>query len=336
MKNKIKVTYFQRKSRPGSNFSLEYIFDDIRNRLSDVVEAKVVISPLQNDGYYSKLVNILDAWKNESRSVNHIAGEVHFLDLLMKKRKVVLTILDCCVMDRKKGVALTIMKQLYLVWPVRKAEYVTAISEATKREIIQYAGCAADKVHVIPVAVSPMYKPAPRDFNQTRPNILHIGTSYNKNLLRLAQALEGLDCKLTIIGKLSREQENELKIRNISYENKYNITPEEMYKQYVDCDMLAFASTSEGFGMPIVEANAVERPVVTGNVTSMPEVAGDAACLVDPYNVNDIRRGIEYVINDSRYREQLIQNGRRNRMRFDADTIVDSYYQLYRKIQNAG
>lgn len=333
MKNKINVTYFQRKTRPGSNFSLEYIFNDIRDRLSNIVEATVVVSPMQNDGYYSKLVNIFDAWRNESRCVNHIAGEVHFLNLLMKKQNVVLTILDCCVMDRKKGVALAIMRQLYLVWPVRRAQYVTAISEATKREIIQYAGCPADKIHVIPVAVSSMYQPAPKTFNQLCPHLLHIGTSYNKNLLRLAQALEGLKCTLTVVGKLSREQEDELKIRNISYKNKYNISPEEMYQQYVECDILSFVSTSEGFGMPVVEANAVERPVITGNVTSMPEVAGDAACLVDSYDVKEIRKGIEKIINDGEYREQLIRNGRQNKLRFDADTIAHSYYQLYRKIQ---
>ncbi len=331
----MKVAYYQRKPRPGFNFSIESIFDDVRERLKDCVEAKVVLSPRYNDSYYSKLVNIWSAHQRESNHINHITGEVHFLNLIMTKSRVVLTVHDCSMVNRKKGLARVVVKWLYLTAPVWKARTVTTVSEATKREIIQYAGCPADKVHVIPVAVSPMYKPAPRNFNQIRPTILHIGTSYNKNLLRLAQALEGLDCKLTIVGKLSREQEDELRLRNISYENRYNITPEEMYKQYVDCDMLAFASTSEGFGMPIVEANAVERPVVTGNVTSMPEVAGDAACLVDPYNVDDIRRGIERVINDSTYREQLIQNGRRNRLRFDADTIAHSYYRLYRKIQNA-
>ncbi len=70
----------------------------------------------------------------------------------------------------------------------------------------------------------------------------------------------------------------------IEYENFIDISNEELVKKFIECDMLLFASTYEGFGMPIVEANIVGRPVITSNILSMPEVAGDAAILVDPFN----------------------------------------------------
>ncbi|HEY2725961.1 MAG TPA: hypothetical protein VGI61_02225, partial [Parafilimonas sp.] len=63
-----------------------------------------------------------------------------------------------------------------------------------------------------------------------------------------------------------------------------------------------------------------------------PEVAGDAACLVDPYNVDDIRNGILKLINDKTYREKLIENGRSNKLRFDGRIIAEQYYELYKKI----
>lgn len=332
---KVKVTYFQRKPRPGFNFSLEQIFEDIRQRLGNKIDSTVIISPKYNDGYYSKLINILSAWKYESDGINHVTGEVHFLDLLMKKSRVVLTVLDCGMISRKRKMAKQVVKRLYFTWPVRRASYVTAISEFTKQEIIRYTNCPADKIVVIPVAVDPMYRPSPRAFNKERPNILHIGTGYNKNLPRLTQALEGIECTLTIIGKLTGEQKQELEIRNISYENKYNLSQQEIYQRYIACDILAFVSTFEGFGMPIVEANAVERSVITSNLSSMPEVAGKAACLVNPFEVSEIREGILRLMNDDDYREQLIQNGRENKLRFDADTIAQSYYELYRKMQPA-
>ncbi|NJL74867.1 MAG: glycosyltransferase family 4 protein [Saprospiraceae bacterium] len=105
-----------------------------------------------------------------------------------------------------------------------------------------------------------------------------------------------------------------------------------MVQQYLDCDILVYVSTYEGFGMPIIEANSVERPVLTSNVTSMPDVAGNAACLVDPFDVQAIRQGLLQIINDATYREQLLANGRINKLRFDPDYIANSYYELYKKI----
>ena len=83
--NKIKVIYFQRKPRLNSNFSLEFIFDDVRKRLAEKIDAKIYISARFNDGYFSKFVNIAEAYFRQGNSVNHVTGEIHFLDLLMIK-----------------------------------------------------------------------------------------------------------------------------------------------------------------------------------------------------------------------------------------------------------
>jgi glycosyltransferase involved in cell wall biosynthesis len=96
--------------------------------------------------------------------------------------------------------------------------------------------------------------------------------------------------------------------------------------------MVLFASTYEGFGMPIVEANTVGRPVITSNLLSMPEVAGDAALIVNPYNVDEIRNGIIKIIEDDEYRNQLINNGFRNAERFSLRNISEEYLKLYNKM----
>ena len=87
--------------------------------------------------------------------------------------------------------------------------------------------------------------------------------------------------------------------------------------------------------MPIVEAQSVERVCVTCNCSSMPEVAGDGACLVDPFDVSSIRSGFRKVIEDAGYRNQLIANGRINKRRFDAQRIGKDFLKLYNQVNDA-
>lgn len=88
-----------------------------------------------------------------------------------------------------------------------------------------------------------------------------------------------------------------LKECGTDYSNDYNISEEQILKEYEDCDMLLFASTYEGFGVPILEAQITGRPVVTSNISPMDEVTGrilgkDSAISVNPFDIKDIRNGI--------------------------------------------
>ena len=161
---------------------------------------------------------------------------------------------------------------------------------------------------------------------------LQVGTKQNKNLARLIPALAEIPCRLQIIGNLSDGIKKQLTEFKINYDNWTNLPLAEVVKKYEECDLLAFCSTYEGFGMPIVEANAVGRAVVTSNCASMPEVAGDAACLVNPHSITSIRNGIRQVINDTEYRNRIITQGISNAKRFDPGIIAKQYLSLYEEI----
>ena len=329
----MKVVHFHRKKRPNANYSIEGFYENIRNALKDKIDIKVIACPYESNGFFRRLYNCIYAALKQA-DVNHVTGDVNYLNLFFRKRKNIVTILDCGLLARLTGIKQLIAKLFWYSIPIARAEYVIAISQATKDEIIKYVKCDPDKIKVIHVSISPLFHRVDKEFNKEKPVILHIGAAPNKNLSGHIKALADISCKLVIIGKLDENYIKELNNLNIDYENYVDITDEEVFEQYKTCDIVLFASTYEGFGMPIVEANTVGRPVITSNLLSMPEVAGDAALIVNPYDINDIRNGILKIINDNDYREQLIARGFRNTERFSINIIAAAYLNIYNKVHN--
>lgn len=326
--DKIQVVHFQRRPRPGANFSLEFIFEDVRQQLEDRVDFKVIVANHYSNGILNRVKNIIGAYRQQGQ-VNHVTGDIHYINLLFNRKRSVLTILDCRIMQSGGKLQRLLFKWLWLKLPVWKAQRVTTISEASKQDILKYTGCPPTKVSVIPVAVSEMYQPSPKLFNENKPVLLQIGTAPNKNLERLFEAIHPIPCTLVIIGVLDDRHRHSLEKWGIHYENKSNLSPLEMYGEYIRCDLVTFVSTFEGFGMPIIEANRVERPVIAGRNSSMIDVAGKAALLVDAFSVAEIRQGIERIIADAHLRDQLLEQGKINRERFSATRIANMYYEVY-------
>jgi glycosyltransferase involved in cell wall biosynthesis len=99
--------------------------------------------------------------------------------------------------------------------------------------------------------------------------------------------------------------------------------------------MVVFASLYEGFGLPILEAQAMGRPVIASNCGAMREAAGEGALLVDPYSVEAIREAVLRVKNEPGLREELIAKGLRNAAKFSADAVALKYAQIYKNLATA-
>jgi glycosyltransferase involved in cell wall biosynthesis len=184
----------------------------------------------------------------------------------------------------------------------------------------------------VPDPVTKGFTFKPKRFNENNPVILQIGTGSNKNLERVVQACEGLDVTLDIVGKLTNEQKTLLEEKAIRYSNSYNLSDYEIKQKYESCDIVVFASVYEGFGMPILEAQATGRPVITSNIKPFTEVAGQGACFVNPKEINEIRRSIEKVIQETDYRRTLIIEGVKNVERFRFSEIAKQYVSLYNRL----
>lgn len=325
-----KVVHFVRHPRPGM-FSIEQLYDDVRAAMPADCPVTVWTCRNPSKGIWPRVQDLWRARRHQG-DVNHVTGDVHYLTFLFDRDRTVLTVHDLVLLERLRGARRWVVWLLWYWLPARRSKAIVTISQATRAALLEHVPCDPAKVRVIHNNVSDVFVPVARAFDARYPRILQIGTTPNKNVERVAAALTGIACRLVVIGALSRGQREALARHGIDYENHVGLSRDEVVGHYGACDMLLFASTYEGFGLPIVEAQAVGRPVVTSGILSMPEVAGDAACFVDPLDTASIRDGVLRVIADEGLRARLVADGHRNVERFRTAAVAEHYAALYREI----
>lgn len=326
----MRVTYYHRRPQ-GASFSIERLFSDVRRALPKCIDARVAVSRFPSRGLWGRVYNIIEAVFRQGE-VNHITGDVHFLALLLRRDKTILTIHDLVLVNRLRGIRRSLYLILWYWLPIKRSAILTVVSESTKQELLRHVKLDPMLIRVVHDPISTAFEPVPKKFNHAKPVILQVGTGPNKNIDRVAEALMSISCHLRVIGCISDHQKSVLQHYNIDYSSVEHITDEDVVIEYRQSDMLVFVSTYEGFGLPIVEAQATGRPVITSNLLSMPEVAGEAACLVDPYDVKSIRNGILKVIENPEYREELVRRGYENIERFRPNVIAEKYVDIYRLV----
>jgi len=270
------------------------------------------------------------------QEVNHITGDIHYIAYLLNKQKTILTIHDLEIIIRSHFLKRYIILFFWFYLPIKRVKYVTVISEFTKKELLTYVKVPEQKIKVIHNCIPGKIDVSPKSFISTCPTILQIGTKKHKNIPNLLEAIKNIPCKLIIIGELDKSLIAQLAWLNIDYENFYDLEYNEIIAIYKRADIVAFVSQYEGFGLPILEAQAIGRPVITSNVASMPEVAGNGALLVDPYDVKAIRKAVEQLIENPNLREELVRDGLENVKRFSPTAVAEEYAKVYREIAREG
>jgi glycosyltransferase involved in cell wall biosynthesis len=328
---RIEVVHFTRKPREGQ-FSIENVFQAVRGAFAERIHCRVEECPYEG-GWLGRAANTLHARRRRGR-INHITGDVHYLAAVLPKASLVLTIHDAAAIERMAGMRRRLYRYLWFDMPARRARVITVISEATREVVVRELGLPAKKIRVVPDCISPAFRPLPRVGSGGPFVLLQVGTQANKNIERLAAALADLPCVLEVVGRLSESQEAAIRHNRIELRNSWNLTEAGLMEKYQACSAVALVSTVEGFGMPIIEAQTVGRPVITSNVSAMPEVAGDGACLVDPLDVASIRAGVSRMIEDEAYREDLVRRGFKNAERFSVRSVADAYTSIYDELED--
>lgn len=317
--------------KPQSNF---YSIEELFNTISEAIpfEKQKAIAPFYSNGLKNIIKNILFFNQfNSKNNVVHITGDIHYVLLGLWRAKTILTIHDCVSISNlpKTSLKYWFIKLLWYDIPVRLADKITTISEQSKAEIIRYTGIDAERITVIPNFVKDIFQPIEKPKTTETPIILLLGFTPNKNIVKSIEALKGLNVKIVLIGKYEADILNLLEKNKAQYTILNGLTHQEIVEQYQKADIVLFPSLYEGFGMPIIEAQAVGTPVITSNIPPMNAIAADAALLINPQNVDEIREKVIELMNSSQLKENLIEKGYKNVEKYRFSNILLQYISLY-------
>jgi glycosyltransferase involved in cell wall biosynthesis len=327
---RIRILHHQRFPYLGQ-VSIERLFGEIREFLPAKFEVETATSPHLSKGLLPRLANLLFA-RRQRANIHHVLGDVHYLCFGLRRSNLVLTVHDCSGLEQLPYWKRAIMRYFWFTGPMKRAAVVTAISQTTKDELRRWVGDLANKVEIIPNCVRSEFKPTPKKFPKDAPVALQVGTGWNKNVERVVESLSGTGCRLEIIGILNDEQRANLKASEVVFTELGQISHDAVAEAYRRCDFVIFASLYEGFGLPILEAQATGRPVITSNRSSMPEVAGEGALFVDPESAVSIRNAVDSLLHDEGLCTSLIEKGYQNVERFRPNVIAEMYAAVYQRI----
>lgn len=221
-----------------------------------------------------------------------------------------------------------------LSWVSREVDRVIVPSKATADELIEY-GFDEAKIRLIPEAASPIYfTRSEEEINSVKTKyrirgryIMTVGVGQRKNTDRLIKAFDlaraGADIKLVLIGRGGEKLNSGRNIHVLGYVDNADLPA-----FYSGAEALVYPSLYEGFGIPILQAFSCGCPVVTSNLSSMAEVAGGAAVLIDPYEVESIAEGIQKAL---RGKIGLARKGRKQAEKFSWGKTAESTLKVYQE-----
>lgn len=269
----------------------------------------------------------------KNRSLDVFFTPTHYLPIFSPKKSVV-SILDVSYiyfpqLFKKKDL---IQLKKWTKYSARKSDKILTISESSKSDIIKEYGVSGNKIEVIypgintslPVNNKLKMEDLEKKFGIKNKYILFVGTLQpRKNIERLIEAYSKIetDVSLVIVGRrgwqfeeiLNAPEKYNVKDKVLFLEN---VSDEDLPAIYRNAEFFILPSLYEGFGIPVLEAMSYETPVITSNVSSLPEVGGDAALYVDPNDADDIANKMKKLLGDNNLKKQLIEKGKKQVEKF--------------------
>jgi glycosyltransferase involved in cell wall biosynthesis len=344
------------KSKNVSCFPLQVTSPDMNNYLSKAAAKKK----------FSYICNAYDAFHSANRMYSVFKKPVTFtlknkpdiwhmttpLPIKIKNTKTVITVHDLIPL-KVPFTTLDVKNNFYYLfkWACESADLILSVSEQTKKDIMEIYHIPEEKIQVTWQSIKPLENSTVNDgefdekylsVNKIKKNkyVLFVGNiEPKKNIKSLITAMSFVNpnVKLVIVGKKAWLWEDQLKNLD-KYMDKERVVfmdfvdDDELSVLYRNASCLAFPSVYEGFGLPVLEAMQNNCPVICSGITSLPEVAGDAALYIDPYDYKDIRSKIVAILNDPKLREDMIAKGKKRVEFFSPENYAKRLQQAYKSI----
>lgn len=249
----------------------------------------------------------------------------------------------------------TFFLRLLVPLAARRSDKIITVSRNSKKDIVQILEIPESKICVIyeagsshlsvPIAIeNKVREKLKKRYGIDKKFILTVSVSHpHKNLDRLIEAYDILckryqiDCQLLIVGIKGRAQSGLVNwVKEMSLEKRIIFTGwianEDLSLLYSEAELMVFPSLFEGFGIPVLEAMAHGTPVVSSGAASLPEVVGDAALLVDPYDVEEIAEAMYRVVTEEDVRANLIKKGRQRAGQFSWEKTARETLAVYKRV----
>ena len=325
-----KIHIFIRKKANNHQHSVERFAEVLKKNHKDKnLNIEIVKWPVISKGLFRRLYLICWAYFNQG-DVNHILGDINYISIFMTKNKTINTFLDCRLLDCFVRAKKFIYKLIWFELPIKNSRIITFISKFTKLQIEKKLNFKVKNSEVIPVPLTDNL--LFRVNNNKIKNILIIGTSKHKNVKNMIIGIKDLDVNLTIIGELDHKIKLFCKSNKIYYKNLIDIGKNKMKKILAQNDILLMVSKYEGFGMPIIEAQASGLVVITSDVEPMKSVVGKDGLIVNYNNPIEITKKIQKLLKDKDYFLKILKKGKDNSKKYDYKIINDYYHKLYNRI----
>lgn len=262
---------------------------------------------------------------------------------------------DIAFEHRNNDVGQLMLKYYRYFFPkfANKASRIATVSEYSKKDIIETYKISDQKIDVVYNGASDVYKPIDEDekcktkekYSNNCNFFIYVGSlNPRKNIANLLKAFEEFkrhdnsEVKLLIVGKIMFNDEHfksvyESMVFKSSVFFTGRLTNEELHKVLASALALVYVPFYEGFGIPVLEAFKCETPVITSNITSLPEVANDAALIVDPYDIYSIAESMKEILNEN-LRDNLKIKMRKRISDFSWDKTAKLLWKSFEKMIN--
>jgi len=321
------------------------------DRYSQELAKRLSIKKIESRRYLSLLevYQLLRLLKSQD-GIIHLPNQNFARYALFLKTPYIVTVHDLirtCFSFDKETVTERILLKLD-IRGIKRASHIIAVSWNTKNDLIKYLKIPENRISVVYNGVDHgIFRPNNIKLLD-KPYILYVGSERpRKNLGRLFEAFAKLKAefpelklvKVGLPGRLKRFREDTMRksdslgisrdIIFVDYASELDLV-----HYYSSAILLAYPSLYEGFGLPPLEAMACGCPVVTSNISALPEVVGKAGIIVDPYDTDGLAQAMRWILTDSELRDSMIRNGLEQAKKFSWEKTVEQTMEVYEKVGN--